>query len=120
MFQSDIQDAMAGVVELKLLLYATVMITCEHLRPIEVSAREAGLKIEASGDWWGNSSTQNIYFACALNKAALVKEYILPDFIEWYEWDGRVAGHEAGFHCKRCDSLLVGSLNLYEKRIWPV
>jgi len=95
------------------------MITCEHLQSIEQSARDAGLEIEAQGDWWGKGTKQNVYFSCILNQSVLKTAYNLPEFVEWYEWDGRVAGHEAGFHCKQCDSLLVGKLPQYGKLIWP-
>jgi hypothetical protein len=49
----------------------------------------------------------------------LEKRFQLPAFVGWYEYDGRVAGHEAGFHCKECNSLLVGGMATYGGELWP-
>ena len=95
------------------------LVTCQHLQPIEAQARSAGIDLTASGDWWGNGSVNNVYFNCVLDQGAIASMFQLPDFVEWYEYDGRVAGHEAGFHCKQCNSLLVGGISAYGGKVWP-
>lgn len=95
------------------------LITCEHLRPVEASARASGIGIAASGNWWGSGSGNDIYFDCVLARSRIEQSFDLPDCVEWYEYDGRVSGHEAGFHCKRCNSLLVGGLAAYGGTSWP-
>jgi Immunity protein 27 len=93
--------------------------TCEHLWPIEVAARSAGMRIVTIGQWWDRNSTKSIYFDCVLNRAAIVTSFALPAFVVWRDYDGRAAGHEAGLCCERCDSLLVGKFGLYGGQQWP-
>jgi hypothetical protein len=95
------------------------LVTCQHLQPIEALARSAGIELIASGDWWGNGSVQSVYFNCVLNQKLITSAFQLPVFVEWYEYDGRVAGHEAGFHCKQCNSQLVGGVPAYGGKWWP-
>ena len=93
--------------------------TCEHLKELEKAIRNAGVIIVTYGDWWGTGNKQNIYFDCVLDQKAIEKEFELAPFVEWYEYDGRVAGSEAGYECKQCSSLLVGKLALYGGEQWP-
>lgn len=95
------------------------LVTCEHLQDLEASARKAGLEVAATGDWWGSGSAKSVYFACVLARDVIERSFRLPDFVEWHEYDGRAAGHEAGWRCKRCNSLLVGGCATYGDRVWP-
>jgi len=95
------------------------LITCKHLQSIESAAHADGLPVAARGNWWEKGEGNNIYFGCVLNRALLEKRFQLPAFVGWYEYDGRVAGHEAGFHCKECNSLLVGGMATYGGEWWP-
>ncbi len=90
---------------------------------MEAAARHAGIPIETTGDWWGNGHTKNIYFACVLDEKELIRAFTLPPCVEWIAWDGRAAGHEAGFYCNACNSSLVGAhplyLQIYRGLVWP-
>lgn len=97
----------------------TNFLTCEHLQGIESLARSSGIEVGAAGDWWGNGSVQSVYFNCVLSQERICNLFQLPAFVEWYEYDGRVAGHEAGFHCKQCNSQLVGGVSTYGGKVWP-
>lgn len=97
----------------------TNLTTCEHLQALEEAIASSGIAIAAKGDWWGSGSSRNIYFNCVLDSSAIREQFKLPEFVEWYEYDGRVAGQEAGFHCKKCNSLLVGGLAEYGGKVWP-
>jgi len=94
----------------------STLVTCEHLQPIEASIRASGVAVVASGDWWGEGLKNRIYFNCVLDRLPIEHAFGMPSFVEWYEYDGRVAGVEAGFHCKECNSLLVGGL--YGGKLW--
>jgi hypothetical protein len=95
------------------------LITCNHLQAIEASARAAGISVTATGDWWGKGHQKNIYFNCVLARSRIERLFKLPPCVEWYEYDGRAAGHEAGFHCKQCSSVLVGGFAKYGGKRWP-
>jgi len=95
------------------------LITCKHLQPVEKLALSSGMEVATSGDWWGNGCHQSVYFNCVLTRGIIENLFHLPEFVEWYEYDGRVAGHEAGFHCKKCNSLLVGGFPAYGGKQWP-
>ena len=98
-------------------------VTCEHLAAMESAARQAGIAIETTGDWWGSGHSRNIYFACVLDENKLKRAFNLPPYVEWIAWDGRATGHEAGFYCNACNSLLVGAHPLYRQiyrgLVWP-
>ncbi|MEQ1649408.1 MAG: Imm27 family immunity protein [Hyphomicrobiaceae bacterium] len=55
--------------------------TCEHLWPIEVAARSAGLRIATIGGWWERNSTKCIYFDCVLDHAAHITLFALAPFV---------------------------------------
>ena len=102
---------------------ASTPVTCEHLAPIEEAARLAGIEVEVTGDWWGSGHSANVYFKCVLDEEKLRAGFTLPNSVEWLAWDGRAAGHEAGFYCNSCKSLLVGAhplyIEIYRHLIWP-
>lgn len=98
---------------------STTCVSCEHLAPIEAAARSAGIEIEQTGDWWGSGHAKNVYFRCVLDETKLRARFNLPSFVTWEAWDGRAAGHEAGFACGACHSLLVGAHPAYTA-IYPV
>jgi len=81
----------------------------------------AKLEILSEGNWWSEGPENRIFFSCVLNKQTISTQFDLREFVQWYEWDGRVAGQEAGFHCTKCDSLLAGSMAKYGNRmkLWP-
>jgi hypothetical protein len=77
---------------------------------MESDMRNDNIAIEATGDWWGTGHKNNIYFDCVINERKARKQFSLPDFVKWHEYDGRAGGQEAGFQCEKCDSLLVGNI----------
>lgn len=96
------------------------LVTCAHLQPIEAAIRAAGIRIVTSENWWSADHEGGcVYFACVLKRARIERGFKLPVFVEWYEYDGHVAGHEAGFHCKQCNSLLAGGLKKHGEKSWP-
>ncbi|RNF84515.1 hypothetical protein [Montanilutibacter psychrotolerans] len=95
------------------------LMTCIHLQPIESAIRAGGIAVAASGDWWGSGSTANVTFDCVLDRRAIERRFAPPAFVHWHEYDGRGAGHEAGFDCTQCGSLLVGGFKKYGGRRWP-
>jgi hypothetical protein len=95
------------------------LITCSHLQPVESAAYTDKVGVTATGDWWGSGSTKNVYLDCSLDRSAVEAAFLLPMFVEWYEYDGRVAEQEAGFRCKQCNSILVGNMAGYSSKVWP-
>ena len=98
------------------------LVTCVHLQEIEAALRLADLEIEVEGDWWGTGSGKSVYFKCILDPSQIRERYDVDACVEWTEYDGRMAGHEAGFHCPQCKSFLVGGHPNYSeiyKIKWP-
>lgn len=98
------------------------LVTCLHLQAIETALRQDGVEIEVEGDWWGTGIKKSVYFKCILDQSRIRKRFDIDASIEWTEYDGRVAGHEAGFHCSQCKSFLVGAHPNYLEHyqtLWP-
>jgi hypothetical protein len=86
-----------------------MLLTCSHLRPLERELRDAGCPVEYEGQsWWGPSRGAWVYFRCFLEEGALRRRFRLPDSVGYSEYDGRVAGQEAGFVCSGCESAVMG------------
>lgn len=84
------------------------MIACRHLAALESFLRSQGVGVEAEGEsWWSDQRGRWVYFACSL-APSLHARFHLPDFVRYDEYDGRAAGHEAGFACSHCESGVVG------------
>ncbi|MDR3157538.1 MAG: hypothetical protein LBU11_00695 [Zoogloeaceae bacterium] len=100
--------------------HVSKLVTCVHLQPIEAAIRVSGIGVVTSENWWSaDLSGGCVYFACVLKRSRIECGFNLPSFVEWYEHDGHVAGHEAGFHCTQCNSLLAGGLKKYGGKSWP-
>jgi hypothetical protein len=90
-------------------VFNRMLITCSHLQPLERELREIGTPIEHEGQsWWGTSRGMWIYFRCFLEEGALRRRFNLPESVRYSEYDGGVAGQEAGFVCSECESAVVG------------
>ncbi len=83
------------------------MKTCEHLEPLEralADARIALASIESpySDDyrWYGCN--------CTFDEPALRKRLGLGASIDYDEYDGRVAGSDATWGCKKCKVAVMG------------
>jgi len=101
-------------------VHRKLMNTCIHLQQIERTALDDDISVSATGDWWQSGTSDNLYLNCILNKQKINEQFELPSFVEWYEYDGRVAGHEEGLYCKKCNSLLVGGHHVYGGMVlWP-
>jgi len=87
---------------------------CKHLHVLERELRAQGFLLEWEGkSWWrGRYDTSPgggwLYFRCFLDREALSARLGLGPPVTYDEYDGRVAGHEAGFYCTACDSAVVG------------
>lgn len=98
------------------------LVTCLHLQAIETDLRQAGIEIEVEGDWWGTGNEKSVYFKCILDQPLIRERYHIDATVNWTEYDGRLAGHEAGFHCSECKSFLVGGHLNYAEHYpiaWP-
>jgi hypothetical protein len=94
--------------------------TCEHLQPIERAVLAAGVGIGggmpspysgAGGTWYP--------VACTFDGPSLRRRLNLPDFVQFEEYDGRVAGSDASFYCTRCKCALMGLHPNYAKPDTP-
>ena len=94
--------------------------TCEHLVGLERALRARGVPIVAEGETWFTRPARGrwIYFRCILDPERTRREYDLPSHVEYDEYDGRAAGHEAGFHCVLCESAVVGGHPAYGAEIF--
>lgn len=85
------------------------LLTCEHLQPLERELRASGVRIEReTRDWDDAWSGFWVYFRARIDPGATRAQFRLPDFVAYHEWDGRVAGNEAGFRCTRCVTGVMG------------
>ena len=87
-----------------------MLITCQHLQPLEGALRAAACLVEYEGrSWWDTPSRGMwVYFRCVLDEAALRQRFHLPEWVGYSEYDGHAAGHEAGFVCRECGSAVMG------------
>ena len=95
--------------------------TCTHLVELERALRLAGFAVEFDGpSWWSSPARgRSVYFRCTLDQNAVRERYQLPEFVAYSEWDGRAAGHEAGFYCGQCESAVVGGHPAYGGSPFP-
>ncbi len=97
------------------------LVTCDHLRILERDLRARGFGIQYQGkSWWGDSRGVWVYFDCCLDADGIRASYGLPPFVEYSEYDGKVAGQEAGFECPRCQSAVMGVHPLYKSARYPL
>jgi len=83
--------------------------TCSHLQALEQALRDSSIPIQYEGkSWWGRSRGTWLYFQCFLDDASLRRRFGLPEFVSYSEYDGHVAGQEAGFVCSSCESAIMG------------
>ena len=83
--------------------------TCSHLQALEQELREASIPLQYEGkSWWKSSLGMWLYFHCFLDEASLRRRFKLPEFVSYSEYDGHVAGQEAGFVCSNCESAIMG------------
>jgi hypothetical protein len=96
-------------------------VTCDHLRPLEQDLRAQPFRVQYEGrSWWGASNGAWVYFGCCLEPERVRAAYALPQFVEYSEYDGKVAGQEAGFTCTRCQSAVMGAHPLYNGETYPL
>ncbi|HSV16157.1 MAG TPA: hypothetical protein VLI90_17985 [Tepidisphaeraceae bacterium] len=83
--------------------------TCPHLQPIEQAILDAGAAIGAGmpspysgagGTWYP--------VAVTFDEPSLRRRLNLPAFVQFAEYDGRVAGSDASFYCTQCKCALMG------------
>lgn len=85
------------------------LLTCPHLQALERDLRTSGVRVELERKDWNEKGTGFwVFFRSGIDRDATRARFTLPDFVEWHEWDGRVGGHEAGFHCTQCRSGVMG------------
>jgi hypothetical protein len=85
------------------------LLSCPHLQAVERELRSSGVRIELeTKDWNDREAGFRVYFRARIDPVATRAQFQLPEFVEYYEWDGRVGGQEAGFCCTRCDSAVLG------------
>lgn len=95
-----------------------MLITCSHLQHLEHELRETGTHIEYQGkSWWGTSRGMWMYFQCFLEADALRQRFNLPQSVHYSEYNGGVAGQEAGFVCSECDSAVMGVHRHYARDV---
>jgi hypothetical protein len=86
-----------------------VLLTCEHLQALEQALRSSGVQIELEDrDWEHKEAGFWVYFRARIDRDATLAQFPMRPIVEWHEWDGRMAGQEAGFECKRCNSAIMG------------
>jgi len=88
---------------------------CEHLKPLENDLISKSMELTFRGKPWGDNCKEWVYFNCYLDRRAIEKKYNFPAFITYHEYDGRVAGQEAGFVCKKCHDAVMGIHKSYSK-----
>jgi hypothetical protein len=86
------------------------LLACRHLQALERELRASGVAIELETKDWskGDAAGFWLYFRARIDPDATRRQFHLPEGIEYDEWDGRVAGSEAGFHCTSCNSGVMG------------
>jgi hypothetical protein len=84
---------------------------CEHLKALDQELQSRGISAHRyERSWWNPTAPSGewFFFDCYLDPESLRKRLGLPPFVEYSEYDGRVAGQEAGFFCCRCNSAIMG------------
>lgn len=83
--------------------------TCAHLAPLETELERRGVRLgepmpSPYGPDWGLWTPAE----CTFDAVPLRARLGLPDFIKFEEYDGRVAGTDASFHCPKCRRAIMG------------
>jgi hypothetical protein len=86
---------------------------CEHLKPLENDLMKESIRLTFRGKPWSYNCNEWVYFDCFLDRKAIEQKYQFPSFISYHEYDGRVAGQEAGFVCEKCKTAVMGVHKLY-------
>lgn len=91
--------------------------SCEHLAPLERELSRIGVELGEAmqspyGSEWGDWFPVNCTFDGEMLRARLE----LPEFINYEEYDGRVAGSDATFYCKTCNRAIMGLHRRYAPR----
>jgi len=84
-----------------------VVKTCPHLQPIADALEQRGIALEPiaspyADDWAWHACD------CTFDADALRRRLGLDGGVEYIEYDGRVAGSDATFGCKRCRCVIMG------------
>ena len=99
---------------------SNVLKTCPHLEPIEQAILNAGVAIGggmpspysgAGGTWYPVS--------CTFDGPSLRERLNIPAFVQFAEYDGRVAGSDASFYCTQCKCAIMGLHPNYAKADTP-
>lgn len=86
-----------------------VLLSCEHLQPLERALRESGVAVELEDkDWEHQHAGFRVYFRARIDRATTLAQFPMAESVEWRERDGRSAGQEAGFECTGCNSAVMG------------
>jgi len=86
---------------------------CEHLRPLEEAIVAAGVQFGPIISPYSENRTTWFMCDATFDEPALRKRLLLPEFVTYAEYDGRVAGSDATFACARCDHAILGCHPLY-------
>jgi len=89
---------------------------CEHLRPLEDAILAAGVPFAPIVSPYAENHTTWFMCDATFDEPSLRRRLLLPEFVTYTEYDGRVAGSDATFACARCDHAILGCHPLYAAR----
>lgn len=78
--------------------------TCEHLRPVELAQRQAGIAMRPSG-YYGDPPAASVSCGCSIAIDSVRHRFVLPDFVT-YEEEYEFVHEAAQLECKQCKSCL--------------
>lgn len=81
---------------------------CEHLRPLEKSLIDSGVKETYRGQAWSRNCREWVYFRCVLDRVALRNRFAFAECVKDHEHRGTHDGQEAGFVCSQCHDGVMG------------
>jgi hypothetical protein len=92
---------------------------CEHLRPLAEALRAAGIPYGPIVSPYAENGVTWFMCGATFDDPALRARLELPEFVDYTEYDGRVAGADATFTCTRCNHAMLGVHPLYASASTP-
>jgi hypothetical protein len=82
--------------------------TCEHLRALEETILDAGIRETFRGAAWSSNCREWVCFDCWFDLAAIRRRHQLPLCVTDHEHRGTHDGSERGLVCQECHDALMG------------
>lgn len=83
--------------------------TCEHLRVLEQSLLDAGVRETFRGAAWSDNCREWVYFDVVLDTGAIAAH--LPECVRVHENTDPRSGLERGFVCGHCLDAIMGRID---------